>query len=215
MLTEKERLDYCKACKNRKLDLSTGMLCGITDKAPDFVVTCENYSEVSKYVVSIENGINNKDVNWDKLDAVKEINFKGYSQSDEDNNRYVEKLIESIGAEDIRWWNCEKSNQINIAKSIKVAYEPLERNFHFVWWGVSGFVFLIFFGFTKSFLFSFLILSAFIGILMYFLKRTPKYISLELNREHGIVKIPNRKEHAKYVLHFSKAIFIITSYPNK
>lgn len=33
---------YCQQCKNRKLDLSSGMLCSLTNKKPDFKDDC-NY----------------------------------------------------------------------------------------------------------------------------------------------------------------------------
>ena len=40
-----ERLRVCKVCTNRKMDLKTGMVCGLTDAKPAFEETCPDYKE--------------------------------------------------------------------------------------------------------------------------------------------------------------------------
>ena len=48
---------YCQQCKNRKLDLSSGMLCSLTNKKPDFKDDCnyfisdpEDKTEINKEI---------------------------------------------------------------------------------------------------------------------------------------------------------------------
>ena len=46
-MTREEHLEYCKVCKNQKFDLSQGIICGLTNKKPDFELKCESYIEDS------------------------------------------------------------------------------------------------------------------------------------------------------------------------
>lgn len=41
-MTKEERLKYCSACKNRKLDFDRGLLCSLTGEAPAFEGTCDS-----------------------------------------------------------------------------------------------------------------------------------------------------------------------------
>jgi len=41
----KERLKFCKNCINRKNDLKTGIICGLTDRKPDFNGFCNDFKE--------------------------------------------------------------------------------------------------------------------------------------------------------------------------
>ena len=43
-MTRKERLEYCRICKNRRLDLKRGMVCRLTDEYADFNSYCENFA---------------------------------------------------------------------------------------------------------------------------------------------------------------------------
>lgn len=43
-MTMSERLRYCKVCSNRKMDIQTGIYCGITGQKPAFEGKCESFS---------------------------------------------------------------------------------------------------------------------------------------------------------------------------
>ena len=43
MLTNYQRLNICKKCSNRKLDMEKGVLCGLTNLKPQIENTCDNY----------------------------------------------------------------------------------------------------------------------------------------------------------------------------
>jgi hypothetical protein len=43
MLSEKERLEFCKQCQKRKFDKSTGIVCSLTNAKPTFTDTCSHY----------------------------------------------------------------------------------------------------------------------------------------------------------------------------
>ncbi len=43
LLTDKERLNICKTCKKKKFDPESGLLCSLTDRKPDFLMTCDDY----------------------------------------------------------------------------------------------------------------------------------------------------------------------------
>ncbi len=47
-MTRSERLELCKTCINRKLDLKRGLICKLTDDYADFEETCEEYIEDEK-----------------------------------------------------------------------------------------------------------------------------------------------------------------------
>ncbi len=42
-MTKEERLIFCKNCKNRELNKELDIICGVTQKIPDFEVNCENF----------------------------------------------------------------------------------------------------------------------------------------------------------------------------
>ncbi|WP_339879175.1 hypothetical protein [uncultured Algoriphagus sp.] len=44
-MNRKAQLKYCSACLNRKFNPNHGIVCGLTDKAADFVDTCDLYQE--------------------------------------------------------------------------------------------------------------------------------------------------------------------------
>ncbi len=43
-LSLSQKLQYCKLCTNRKTNLQTGMICGLTEAKPDFAVKCGKFS---------------------------------------------------------------------------------------------------------------------------------------------------------------------------
>ena len=45
MMTRKEQLEICSLCKNKKMDMQQGMLCGLTNAKADFEYTCPNYDD--------------------------------------------------------------------------------------------------------------------------------------------------------------------------
>ena len=47
-MTLEERLKFCTICTNRKVDFSTGLVCGLTDKKPDFEDSCPSFSKDEK-----------------------------------------------------------------------------------------------------------------------------------------------------------------------
>ena len=44
-MTREEYLKYCSICKNQKLDLQQGLVCGLTNQLADFEGTCESFEE--------------------------------------------------------------------------------------------------------------------------------------------------------------------------
>lgn len=42
-MNQEERLEYCKICKNRKLDMRSGLICGLTMKPADFEDSCPTF----------------------------------------------------------------------------------------------------------------------------------------------------------------------------
>lgn len=40
----KFQVRYCRICKNRKLESSIGLICGLTDQPPKFEINCAEYS---------------------------------------------------------------------------------------------------------------------------------------------------------------------------
>lgn len=42
-MTREERLQYCRVCKNKKLDFKEGILCNLSGKAAEFEDKCENF----------------------------------------------------------------------------------------------------------------------------------------------------------------------------
>ena len=46
-MTQKERIDICNQCSNRKFSSSVGLICGLTMKRPDFQGSCAEYNEDS------------------------------------------------------------------------------------------------------------------------------------------------------------------------
>ncbi|MCC5916613.1 MAG: hypothetical protein JJU02_04725 [Cryomorphaceae bacterium] len=47
-MNREEQLEFCKTCKNRKLDLKKGLLCGLTNQYADFENTCKDFHEDTK-----------------------------------------------------------------------------------------------------------------------------------------------------------------------
>jgi hypothetical protein len=41
-MTREEKLNYCRVCTNRKLDLKEGLICTLTNRPADFEEKCEN-----------------------------------------------------------------------------------------------------------------------------------------------------------------------------
>lgn len=42
-MTDKERIQICQVCTNRKMNRNVGLVCGLTDKKPDFEDTCVDF----------------------------------------------------------------------------------------------------------------------------------------------------------------------------
>jgi hypothetical protein len=43
VLTEKQRLAFCKQCQNKKFDASQGIVCSLTDQKPAFEYECVDF----------------------------------------------------------------------------------------------------------------------------------------------------------------------------
>lgn len=54
-MTREEQLKFCSVCKNRKMDMQQGMLCGLTNAKAEFEDKCENYDEDTVQVIKKEN----------------------------------------------------------------------------------------------------------------------------------------------------------------
>lgn len=50
MLTLEERLNYCKICTNRKMDMNTGVVCRLTDAKPTFEEQCADFNADQKQI---------------------------------------------------------------------------------------------------------------------------------------------------------------------
>ncbi len=50
MLSQQEKLAYCKVCKNRSFSSDVGVVCGLTKRPPTFNATCVDYDEDVKQV---------------------------------------------------------------------------------------------------------------------------------------------------------------------
>jgi len=44
----KQQLSFCKQCENRKFDPNTGIVCSLTLRKPDFLVSCKDFSQDPK-----------------------------------------------------------------------------------------------------------------------------------------------------------------------
>jgi hypothetical protein len=42
-MNREHRLQYCKICKNQKMDLKNGLVCGLTNERATFDVECSNF----------------------------------------------------------------------------------------------------------------------------------------------------------------------------
>ncbi len=49
-MEHKERIKYCKVCKNRKFNNAIGVICGLTDEKPAFEHSCKLYDEDEEYI---------------------------------------------------------------------------------------------------------------------------------------------------------------------
>jgi hypothetical protein len=47
-MTLEERLDFCKICENRKINLQVGLVCSLTNKKPEFENKCEFFIKDEK-----------------------------------------------------------------------------------------------------------------------------------------------------------------------
>ena len=47
-MTDQERLKFCTICTNRKVDFSTGLVCGLTGEKPNFETSCPSFSKDEK-----------------------------------------------------------------------------------------------------------------------------------------------------------------------
>lgn len=43
MLTTQEQLEFCKKCEKKKLDLSVGVICSLTNEKPNFGESCKDF----------------------------------------------------------------------------------------------------------------------------------------------------------------------------
>ena len=50
MLSQQEKLAFCKVCKNRSFSSDVGIICGLTKRPPTFNETCVDYQEDVKQI---------------------------------------------------------------------------------------------------------------------------------------------------------------------
>lgn len=72
-MTLEDRLQYCRICKNRKLNPATGLVCGLTNEEPEFVGQCPE--------INIDKEEADRLVKLEK-DAVREEYYSGYFASE-------------------------------------------------------------------------------------------------------------------------------------
>lgn len=49
-MTIEDQLKFCKVCKNKRMNVQKGIVCGLTGEKPDFNELCPNYEEDAKEV---------------------------------------------------------------------------------------------------------------------------------------------------------------------
>jgi len=54
-MKKNERLHFCKKCLNKQLNLQTGILCGLTEKKPNFIDECKDFRLDETYIESLDN----------------------------------------------------------------------------------------------------------------------------------------------------------------
>lgn len=50
----RENIDVCSVCKNRKIDMNVGLVCGLTNEIPEFEGQCDTFLEDSEAVLERE-----------------------------------------------------------------------------------------------------------------------------------------------------------------
>ena len=48
-MTLEERLDFCKICENRKINLQVGLVCSLTNKKPEFETSTNKLNGISDF----------------------------------------------------------------------------------------------------------------------------------------------------------------------
>lgn len=80
MITQNERLDFCKVCMNQKISYNKGITCRLTNEAADFEDRCDSFEEDSTLVT-----------NYNKL------KLKGKGEIASSGKRFANYLIDTIG----------------------------------------------------------------------------------------------------------------------
>lgn len=52
-MTREEQLQFCRVCKNKKMDLHKGIVCALTNEKPAFNNECEHYNEDADAVIKL------------------------------------------------------------------------------------------------------------------------------------------------------------------
>ena len=50
---KEDQLKFCKVCKNKRMNVQKGIVCGLTGEKPDFNELCPNYEEDPKEVQKV------------------------------------------------------------------------------------------------------------------------------------------------------------------
>ena len=73
-MTREEQLQFCRVCKNKKMDIHKGIVCGLTGEKGNFEETCPNYAGVIRKRV----GVNRKEITEKELNIQREASVSGW-----------------------------------------------------------------------------------------------------------------------------------------
>ncbi|KAB1065995.1 inorganic phosphate transporter [Salibacter halophilus] len=82
MLTERQRLELCKKCLNRKFDTKTGVVCGLTDEKPTFDETCPDF----KKDTSVKDRVDDEHIGYSSKDLKSKIPAEEYDRLIDEQN---------------------------------------------------------------------------------------------------------------------------------
>jgi hypothetical protein len=77
-----QQLQFCKVCKNRKMDFEQGLICSLTEKRADFSIECKDYIE-DEVVKRLDH---EKEVNLEKSDLERKLSPELFEQVKSEQN---------------------------------------------------------------------------------------------------------------------------------
>ncbi len=215
MLLQEEKIAYCKACKHQRLSEGVGIVCGLTKQPANFEFQCPDYIEVPRLVERKESNVPKSDVlNWKNIEPEEEKWFSEPIKSSKPRETIV-KEIRGGRRKPIRWWNIDRNESHDISRSIKFVYAKFENYEKFlIYIYPLGAILLSYLFFRNSPIILFLIIAVVLiySVLKHLKRKKFQYLCFELNRETGIVKIPDDNGKVRYVIPFSLVQFVVYVY---